>query len=284
MLNRIKLVGLPLLALAVCAVLLLPAAPGVHAQMQRATIACDGSTTVGPIAKAFAEYYMDRNPDVNVTVSETGSGDGARALISGSCDIADMSRFMKEKEFTAAVENGVYPVAHAVAMDGIAIVVHPSNPIDGLTVEQVRAVYQGTITNWSELGGPNRPIVKISRDTSSGTYETFYKLVMQKEDIVGAEYVQSNGAARARVSNTPAAIGYVGLGFAEGVKALRINGVEPTPITVATGTYPVSRPLFMVTDGYPKLGSHVHRFITLYLTRDGQSIIEDIGFVPVTRY
>ncbi len=249
-------------------------------------IIIDGSTTVGPIAKAFAEYYMSMHMDVNVTVSESGSGNGAKSLINSVCDIADMSRFMKLNEYKAAVEKGVTPVAHVVAMDGIAIIVHPSNPSGKLTVEQVRDIYMGKITNWKQIGGPDVAIVMISRDTNSGTYESFEKLVMKKEKIAEqAEYVGSNGAVRQRVQSTKAAIGYVGLGFVDRtVKALEINGVYPDPSTVASGVYPVARPLFMFTNGYPKLGSHLFSFVTLYLTPKGQEIVEEIGFVPITRY
>ena len=254
----------------------------------------DGSTTVGPIAKAFAEYYMSVNPDVNVTVSESGSGNGAKSIMNGVCDIANMSRFMKEKEFAAAVANGVQPVAHVVALDGLPILVHPGNPVSDLTVEQVRKIYKGEITNWKDVGGANKEIVVISRDTNSGTYETFHGLVMThkvdgekiKEKIKdGAEYVGSNGAVRQRVQSTPNAIGFAGLGFVDkSVKALKINEVYPSQDTVCSGQYPISRPLFMFTNGYPKLGSHVYRFVTLHLSEKGQEIIEDIGFVPVTKY
>lgn len=254
----------------------------------------DGSTTVGPIAKAFAEYYMAKHKDVNVTVNESGSGNGAKSLINSTCDIATMSRFMMEKEFAAAVEKGVLPVAHVVAMDGLPMLVHPSNPVNQLTVEQARDIYMGKITNWNQVGGPNKEIVVISRETNSGTYETFEDLVMthqvngvkSREKIKdGAEYVGSNGAIRARVQSTPAAIGYAGLGFVDKtVKALEINGIYPTPETVTSGLYPIARPLFMFTNGYPKLGSHVHAFVTLHLTEKGQEMIEDIGFVPVTNY
>lgn len=249
-------------------------------------IIIDGSTTVGPIAKAFAEYYMSMHTDVNVTVSESGSGNGAKSLINSVCDIADMSRFMKLKEYKAAIEKGVTPVAHVVAMDGIAIIVHPSNPVGKLTVEQVRDIYMGKITSWKQIGGPDVAIVMISRDTNSGTYESFEKLVMKKEKIAeNAEYVGSNGAIRQRVQSTKAAIGYVGLGFVDRtVKALEINGVYPDPSTVTSGIYPVARPLFMFTNGYPKLGSHLFSFVTLYLTPKGQEIVEEIGFVPITRY
>jgi phosphate transport system substrate-binding protein len=258
----------------------------VTAQAEESKIAIDGSTTVGPIAKAFAEYYMEMNPGVNVTVSESGSGNGAKSLINGTCHIADMSRFMKDKEFKAAVDNGVMPVAHVVAMDGIAMIVHPSNPVKELSTAQIRDIYKGKITNWLELGGPNKAIVVISRDTNSGTYETFEKLVMNKEKMgQDIEYVGSNGAVRQRVQSTPAAIGYVGLGFIDRtVKDLKVEGISASNETVASGRYPIARPLYMFTNGYPKLGSHVHAFVTLHLSKKGQEIVQSIGFVPVTSY
>jgi len=258
------------------------AGPAITAE----TIVIDGSTTVGPIAKAFAEYYMSLNKDVNITVSESGSGNGAKSIVNGTCDIADMSRFMKSSEFAAAVEKGRMPVAHVVAVDGLALIVNPANPVKALTVEQVRGIYTGAIKNWKEIGGPDVAIVRISRDTNSGTYETFESLVMNKEKIhESAEYVGSNGAIRQRVQSTPAAIGYVGLGFVDrSVKALEINGIMPDRNTVSSGKYPIARPLFMFTNGYPELGSHLHAFITLYLTPRGQEIVEEIGFIPVTNY
>lgn len=243
----------------------------------------NGSTTVGPIGDAFAEAFKDK---ASLTVSKTGSGDGAAALLEGRCDIAMMSRFMKEAEFKAAVEKGIMPVAHAVAMDGVCVVVHPSNPASALTSEQVKDIYMGKITNWKEVGGADMPIVVISRDTSSGTYETFEGLVMKKEkmaDIV--EYVNSNPQSHARVKSTVGAIGYVGLGFLDrNVKALKVDGIMPNRSTIAKGIYPVSRPLFLFTNGYPKPGSIVFQFCTFHLTEEGQEIIEDKGFVPVTAY
>lgn len=249
-------------------------------------IVIDGSTTVGPIAKAFAEYYMSVNKDVDILVSESGSGNGAKSLINGTCNIADMSRFMKDKEFKAAVGKGIFPVAHVVALDGIAIIVNPSNPVENITIDQIRDIYKGKIRSWKELGGPNKKIVMISRDTNSGTYETFHKLVMKKQKIVqNCEYVGSNGAVRGRVQNTSTAIGYVGLGFLDkSVKGLKVNKIYPTLRTISTGKYPIARPLFMFTNGYPKMGSHLYQFITLYLTKKGQEIIKGIGFVPLTKY
>ena len=245
-------------------------------------IVVDGSTTVGPIAKAFAEHYMGLQADVNITVSESGSGNGAKSLINAACDVATMSRPMKPSEEKAARDAGVLPIEHIVAMDGIAVIVHPSNPVAALTLEQIRAIYTGRIRNWKELGGPDQPIVAISRDTNSGTYESFEALVMNKEKMgPKVEYVGSNGAARQRVMSTPAAIGYVGLAFTEAVKPLAVNGVAATQETVRTRKYPIARPLYMYTNGRPKPGSPLHDFISLCNTQVGKQIVADLGFVPV---
>ena len=192
-------------------------------------IVVDGSTTVGPIAKAFAEYYMKAHPDVNITVSESGSGNGAKGIINGACDVGTLSRAMKTEELDAAKEKKRDPIQHTVAYDGIAVVVHPSNPVKNLSKDQLRDIYTGEIKNWKALGGPDLKIVVISRDTNSGTYETFQEKVTKSERVTDrAEYVGSNGAVRQRVQSTPAAIGYVGLAFTEGIKALTINEVEAT--------------------------------------------------------
>ncbi|HNY25810.1 MAG TPA: phosphate ABC transporter substrate-binding protein [Candidatus Sumerlaeota bacterium] len=245
----------------------------------------DGSTTVEPIMTAFAEYYMSQHPGVNITVSGTGSSNGAKSLLGGTCDVASMSRFMKDGEFKDALGKGVMPVAHLVALDGLAVVVNAANPVAELTVQQVRDIYAGRITNWNQVGGPDLKIVCIGRDTSSGTYECFEKLVMGEEKIVpSAEVTSSNGQVRQRVQSTPAAIGYVGLGFTKELKAVKINGVEPKPETILDGQYPVSRPLFVFTNGYPKLGSPVFDFVTMPLTEQGQEIITSKGFIPVTKY
>jgi len=253
---------------------------------QAETLQIEGSTTVGPIADAFAEYFKKVYPDLDITVKKTGSGDGAAALVDSRCDVATMSRFMKGKEFEDAVKNGVYPVAHVVAMDGVCVVVHPSNPVKGLTKAQIRDIYTGKISNWSQVGGPSMPIVVISRDTSSGTYETFHNLVMEKKEMgSGVEYVNSNPQAHARVKTTQGAIGYVGIGFLDrSVKALKVDGILPSRQTIASGVYPVARPLFMFTNGYPELGSMVHKFCTFYLTEKGQELVEAKGFVPLTVY
>ncbi|MEJ2705489.1 MAG: phosphate ABC transporter substrate-binding protein [Sedimentisphaerales bacterium] len=254
--------------------------------MGAAKLHIEGSTTVGPIADGFAEVFKDMYPDVTITVNKSGSGTGAAALIDGRCDIATMSRFMKDQEFKDAVAKNVFPVAQAVAMDGVCIVVHPSNPIGALTSEQVRDIYLGKIKNWSQLGGPNLAIVAISRDTASGTYDTFENFIMKEAKLASSvEYVSTNPQAFARVKNTPGAVGYVGFGFVQtGVKALVLDGIKPTRETILSGKYPISRPLFMFTNGYPELGSMTYKFVTFYLTERGQEVIEDKGFVPVTHY
>lgn len=278
---RNKLVVAGLCVMSVCGLVSVVGA----AEEAKQTLQLEGSTTVGPVGDAFAEAFM-KSQGCSITVKKTGSGDGVAALIDGRCDIAMSSRFLKPEEFKKAVENGVYPVAHTVAMDGVCVVLHPSNPINELTTAQIADIYMGKITNWKQLGGPDMAIVAISRDTSSGTYEVFHEKVMNKKDMAASvEYVNANPQAHARVKTTAGAIGYVGLGFLDrNVKAIKVDGVTPTKRTIAQGTFPVSRPLFLFTNGYPKLGSLIHAFCIFYLTEEGQEIVEAKGFVPMTNY
>ena len=246
------------------------------------SIVVDGSTTVGPIAKAFAEYYMGKHQSVNITVSESGSGNGAKSLINAACDVATMSRPMKNSDKKAAQDAGVLAIEHVVALDGLAVVVNPANPRANLTIGQIQDIYTGKITNWRQLGGPDQKIVVISRDTNSGTYESFNTLVLKDAKLKGgAEYVGSNGAVRQRVMSTEGAIGYVGLAFTEEVKVLQVNGVLPTASTVTAKTYPISRALYMYTNGRPSEGTALYDFVNLCNTAEGRKIIEDTGFVPV---
>ena len=247
-------------------------------------IVLDGSTTVGPIAKAFADYYKEKS-GVGATISESGSGNGVKSLINGACDIANMSRFMKESEFKTCVEKGILPVAHVVAFDGLAVVVNPANKVSALTDAQIADIYTGKITNGKQLGGDDAEIVVISRDTNSGTYETFNELILRKKAVVkGAEYVGSNGQAKTRVASTKNAIAYVGLGFVDDtVKTLSVDGILPSAKTIVSGKYPIARPLFMFTNGYPKMGSAVYDFVTLHLTEEGREIVKDLGYIPVVQ-
>ena len=255
---------------------------GAQAAGDAKKIVVDGSTTVGPIAKAFAEYYMKQHPDVNITVSESGSGNGAKSLINGACDVATMSRAMKNEEADAAKDKKRNPIQHTVAFDGLAVVVHPSNPLKNVSAEQVHDIFTGAITNWKQVGGPDLKIVIISRDTNSGTYETFQEKLIKKDRVTDrAEYVGSNGAVRQRVQSTPSAIGYVGLAFVEGVKTVTVNEVEATPETVLGKKYLISRALFMYTDGAPAASTALADFVGLSNTADGKKIVAEQGFVPV---
>ncbi len=246
-------------------------------------IVIDGSTTVGPISKAFADFYKENHSGVNITISESGSGNGVKSLMNNACDIANMSRFMKPAEFKSCVDKGILPVAHVVAFDGLAVVVNPKNPVKALTVSQIADIYTGKISNWKQLGGEDAKIVVVSRDTNSGTYETFNELVLKKADITkDAEYVGSNGQARTRVNTTKNAIAYVGLGFVDDtVKPLSVEGILPAAKSVSTGKYPIARPLYMFTNGYPKMGSAVYNFVTLHLSKEGREIVSDLGYIPV---
>lgn len=246
-------------------------------------IVIDGSTTVGPISKAFADFYKEGHPNVNITISESGSGNGVKSLMNKACDIANMSRFMKDAEFKSCVDKGIRPVAHVVAFDGLAVIVNPKNTVQALSMKQISDIYTGKISNWKELGGEDAKIVIVSRDTNSGTYETFNELVLKKAPVAkDAEYVGSNGQARTRVNTTKNAIAYVGLGFADdSVKTLSVNGILPNAKSVSSGKYPIARPLFMFTDGYPKMGSDVYNFVTIHLSKEGREIVSDLGYIPV---
>lgn len=241
-----------------------------------------GSTTVLPITQEVAEAYMKEHPEVSISISGGGSGNGIKALIDGTTDIADSSRFIKDREVKLAVERGAYPVPFAVAYDCIVPVVHPSNPVENISMQQLKAVYMGKITNWQELGGPDKRIVVISRDTSSGTYEVWEKKVMEKERVYpGALLQASNGAVVQAVSRNTHAIGYIGLGYVDAsVKMLSVNGISGSEQTTLDGTYPISRPLFMFTRGWPQ--GETLDFINYVLhPKRGQKYVREVGYVPL---
>lgn len=247
---------------------------------QEKKITLQGSTTVFPIGQRCAEEFAKLHPEINISVMGGGSGVGIASLIDKVCDIAMSSRSMKEKEIEKAIEKGVDPKAHLVAMDAIAVIVHPENPIDSLTLSQLKDIYLGKIKNWKEVGGRNEGIVVVSRDTASGTFEIFNEMVLKKKRQRKDALMQaSNAAVLSVVKKSKGAIGYVGLGFVEGVKILKIDGIEPSKKTVLDGSYPISRPLFFYTDGDPKGG--VKLFIDFVKSKEGQKIVEEQGFVPL---
>lgn len=240
-------------------------------------IVMNGSTTVYPIAQAAAEVFTS----ARVSVQGTGSGNGIQALIDNNCDIANSSREMKKEEIETAKSKGINPVATIIAKDGIAVIVHPKNKVKNLTLSQIHDIYTGKIKNWKELGGADMEVVAVSRETSSGTFEVFDHFIMKKDKLdehalMGA----TNNAVRTMVSQAAGAIGYIGIGYINNkVKALTIEGKVVSEKTVLDGTYPISRPLFMYTNGEPK--GKVKDFIDFILSANGQKIVKEQGFVPL---
>ncbi len=245
------------------------------------TIVIKGSTTVLPIAQAASEAYMKKHPDVSISLSGGGSGDGIKALIDQSTDIANSSRDLKPEEVSLAKSRGVNPMTHRVAIDAIVPVVHPSNPVANLTIEQLSLIYQGKITNWKEVGGTDKKIVVISRDTSSGTYETWEQKVLHNAKVTPRAQLQaSNGAIVQAVSKNKYAIGYIGIGYLNRtLKGLQVNGIQASAQTALSGKYPIARPLFMFTNGQPK--GPAADFIQFLLSPAGQKIVKKEGFVPL---
>lgn len=241
----------------------------------------DGSTTVLPIAQKGAEVFMKKNPSVRVFVSGSGSGTGIKAIIDGTTHIATSSREAKEKEVASAKEKGVALTGHKVALDGIIPVVHPAMKIDNLTTEQLRAIYNGKIKKWNELGGPDRPISVVSRDTSSGTYEVWEEKILKGDRVrPDALLVASNGQAVQTIAQNKFAIGYIGIGYIEkSVKILKVNGKTASPETVRDGSWPVSRPLFMYTNGKP--AGNIAKFMDFMLSADGQKVVNEVKYVSI---
>ena len=246
------------------------------------SVVIKGSTTVLPIAQKVAEKFMDQYPDIDVSISGGGSGNGIKALIDGTTDIADASRFIKDKEVKRAVDNGHYPVPFGVALDSIIPVVHPSNSVSDLSHGQLKAIYEGEVENWQDVGGPDRPIVVITRDTSSGTYEVWEDIVLEGARVTPrAQLLASNGAVAQAVAKNKNAIGYIGIGYLnKDLKNVSVDGVLGTKATTSSGEYPVSRTLYMFTDGWPT--GETKLFINYVLHPDkGQPFVDEVGYVSL---
>jgi len=245
----------------------------------------EGSDTIVNMAQAWAEKFQTDNPNVTISVKGGGSGNGIAALINGTVDFADASREIKPEEIDQAKKNNVDPVATVVAKDGISVVVNPANTMSDITIDQLGKVYRGEITNWKDLGGADKPIVLLGRDTSSGTYEFFQTAVVGKDKKYAKTMrnLGSNQEIVAEVEGNPNAIGYVGLGYAQQagdkVTRLKVNGVEDTVANVKSKSYPLSRDLYMYSNGQPRdLGK---AYIDWILGTDGQKVVQDQGFVTV---
>ena len=253
-----------------------------------------GSTTVLPLADKWRAAFNREHPEVEIALSGGGSGTGIKALISGSADIANSSREINDKEIEQAKAAGVDPVEHVVAYDGIAVIVHPSNPLDTVSVGDLSAVFSGQMTDWGAIGGRGmNGIQVVSRDSASGTYEAFKELVVtlggkdRSRDYAASALKQtSNQGVLALVSRTETAIGYVGLGYVDdSVKVLSVTplgggeSVAATAEHVTDGSYPISRALYCYTNGEPS--GVVKEYLDWIKGSEGRAIVEELGFVPL---
>lgn len=252
-----------------------------------------GSDTIVNLALAWAERYQAMHPNVRISVTGGGSGTGIAALINGTVDIANASRQIKEEEIAEAQSKGVNPMEHIIARDAIAVIVHPENPVSELTLQQISDIYSGKVTNWSEVGGEDRPIVKLSRETNSGTHVYFLETVLRlgnKEDktlfSMDTLLLPSSEGIIAEVRQNPNAIGYDGLGYVpHDLKMIAIAKEEggayvlPAIETVNDKSYAIARDLYMYTDGEPT--GIVKEYLDWILSAEAQQIVAELGFVPV---
>jgi phosphate transport system substrate-binding protein len=255
--------------------------PAPATPQERVAIKVTGSTTVLPVAQKAADMYMTTHKNADIQVTGGGSSVGVQAAGEKTADIGMSSRDVKADEMKK------YPgfVVTPIAKDGVAIIVNPANSVTALSNAQIKGIYNGNYTNWNQIGGPDMPIVVVGRDSASGTREFFTSSIMS-----GGNYTRtmleknSNGAVQQTISQTPGAIGYVGLGFLDPtVKALKINTSgtlsEPTVDNVLTGKYPLSRSLYMITNGEP--AGLTKDYIAYILSPEGQSLLKEEGFVPL---
>jgi len=246
------------------------------------SLAISGSDTMVNLAQAWAEAFQKENGGVVVSVQGGGSGVGIAALINKTVDFANASRDLKPEEIEQANAAGVAPVATIMARDGIAVVVNPANGVSALTIDQIGRIYRGEIENWKQVGGADKPIVLLSRDTASGTYEYFKEAVVgkDKEYAKAARLLPSTQAIVDEVAGNEGAIGYVGVGYmSDKLKVIQVAGVAASVATVLDGTYPISRPLYMISDG--ALADLKKAYVEWILSPAGQKVVEEQGFVPV---
>jgi phosphate transport system substrate-binding protein len=244
------------------------------------TLRVSGSSTLLPVTETAAEEYLKKRPDLLLTVSGTGTGEGIRSLIDGNIDIADASREVKGEEYDRARKGGVELIRHDIALDCLAVIVHPSNPLTDISLSDLKAIYVGDVVNWKQVGGPDMVIVPINRDSSSGTFEMWIEEVLNgARHRPDAQVQSSSGGVAYAVSGNRYAIGYVSLGFlSDGVKALSVGGVKPSHETAADGRYPIVRELYMYVRG--DHGPEADKFLDFIYSPEGRQIITDTGFLP----
>jgi len=251
------------------------------------SISVKGSDTILPLAQAEAEKFINESNGKSVSVTGGGTGVGIAALIDKGVDIATASREMTADEINKANENGIKPVKYVIAYDGITVVVNPNNPISKLTFNQLRGIYNGSISNWKQVGGEDKPISAISRDSSSGTYADFKKDVLFGDEFRPDALTQATtGGIVTEVAQNPNAIGYIGFAYVDNsIKVLSLdkgNGsVLPTTQSILSGTYPLSRSLYFYTNGEP--AGLTKEFNDFVLSEKGQNIVSKVGFIPVKK-
>ena len=254
-----------------------------------------GSDTIVNLALAWAEQYQGDHPDVRISVTGGGSGTGIAALVNGTVDLANASRKIKDEETSEAQANGVTPVEHIIARDAIAVIVNPNNPVNELTLQQISDIYSGKYTNWQEVGGEDRPIVRLSRETNSGTHVYFLETVLRlgsKEDktlfSTNTLLLPSSEGIISEVRDNPNAIGYDGLGYVpKDLKMVAIakeaggEYVLPSIAPVNDKTYAIARDLYMYTNGEP--AGIIKDYLDWILSDEAQVIVAELGFVPAIK-
>lgn len=250
------------------------------------TVTVKGSDTMVILAQRWAEEYMKKNPAKKVQVTGGGSGTGFAALVNGTTDVANASRPIKEAEQAKVRERfNTVPTEIAVAKDGVAVYVNEANPVGQLTMEQIKGIYLGDVTNWKQVGGPDARIVLYSRENSSGTYVFFKEHVLGNEDFAAsAQTLPGTAAVVNAVAKEKFGIGYGGAAYAKGVKELKVvgkdgQGYTPTEENVKSGRYALSRPLFMYTRAKPS--GEVKEFIDFCLSGEGQKVVTQVGYYPI---
>ncbi|MBU1726635.1 MAG: PstS family phosphate ABC transporter substrate-binding protein [Candidatus Omnitrophica bacterium] len=267
----------------------------LFAASRKNSLQIKGSDTMVNLGQAWAERYMEKCQQEFIAVTGGGSGTGLSSLISGTCDIAMSSRNIKQKEIVLAKAKGINPYEIKVALDGLAVVVNPANPLDKLTTDQLAGIFTGRVSNWKDLGGKDEKIVILSREVNSGTHVYFKEHVLRKNDpnskeefVPRALLLSSSQAIADEVAGNPAAIGYYGMGYISSkqkpvhvAKDGKSEYIAPTIENVVSGKYPISRPLFLYTNGEPK--NLVKKFVDYALSKEGQDIVLKTDFVPVNK-
>ena len=253
------------------------AAPAETTTDLSGSISMVGSTSMEKLANALSEAFMEEHPDVTVTAEFVGSGAGIEAVSNGTTDIGNSSRSLKDEEKAAGV------VENVVAIDGIAVCVDPANEVADLTKEQLTNIYNGTVTNWKEVGGADEPIIVIGREAGSGTRGAFEELVDLVDGCKYANELDSTGAVIAKVASTPGAIGYASLdALDDSVKALSLEGVEATAENIKAGNYFLSRPFVMATKGeISEQNDLVQAWFDFVLGDEGQQVASEVGLITV---